>query len=128
MLTKIKLFYQIKKFYNIFGEVLGSNFIHKLSDITTDNLNDVLFDIHEALEMYDNAKDPMVIWLKKLYRSIRNYRETKPQILLNITSTISVLLMLWVFFSTIEVNAKNLTPNPQYSDANFFILLTGGDN
>ena len=70
MLKKIHLFHQIKKFYKIFGEYIGSNFINKLSDITTDNLNDVLFDLNEVLETYDGDTDPMTAWLNKLYTNI----------------------------------------------------------
>lgn len=81
MLTKIKLFHQIKKFYKIYGEKLGSDFIHKLSDITTDNLYDVLFDINEILEVnsysfYDEAYD-LDAWLNKLSTQIQNFREGK---------------------------------------------------
>lgn len=35
-----------------------------------------------------------------------------------------VLLLLWMVFSFAEVNAKNLTENPTYSDYNFFVILT----
>ncbi len=71
MLTKIKLFYQIRKFYNIFGDEVGHNFITKLSDVTTDNLYDVLFDINEALSEYRGYEDlPLYVWLNKLQKQI----------------------------------------------------------
>lgn len=34
------------------------------------------------------------------------------------------LLLLWMFFSFAEVNAKNLMGNPTYSEYNFFVMLT----
>lgn len=34
------------------------------------------------------------------------------------------LLLLWMVFSFAEVNAKNLTENPTYSEYNFFVMLT----
>lgn len=79
MLTKIKLFHQIKKFYKIYGNKLNSDFVHKLSDITTDNLFDVLFDINEILKVnsysfYDEAYE-LDAWLNKLQAQIINFRE-----------------------------------------------------
>ena len=41
---------------------------------------------------------------------------------------ISAIIILWLFVSFIEVNAKNLEPNPQYNDWNAFVLLTEGAN
>lgn len=81
MLKKIHLFHQIRKFYKIYGSELGSNFITKLSDITTDNLFDVLFDINEVLEtnsqcFYEEAYE-LDAWLNKLKAQINNYREAK---------------------------------------------------
>lgn len=72
MLKKIHLFHQIKKFYNIFGEVIGENFITKLSDMTTDNVYSVLFDINEVTDDYD---DEMTEWLNKLQHQIYDYCE-----------------------------------------------------
>lgn len=69
MLTKIYLFFKIRRFYKIFGEVLGSNFINKLSDITEDNLYDVRFDINEVLTIVDDT------YLNKLDTQIINYCE-----------------------------------------------------
>ena len=70
MLTKLILFCQIKRFYNIFGDVIGERFIANLSEMTNDNLYDVLFDLNEALEMYDEVADSMCTWLEKLYCKI----------------------------------------------------------
>ena len=79
MLTKIHLFYQIRKFYNIFGEYLGSNFITKLSDMTADNVHDVLFDINEALSTTETCFYPDIYtldaWLIKLRTKIINFCE-----------------------------------------------------
>ena len=69
MLTKIILFFQIRKFYYIFGEEIGDNFITKLSDMTDDNVMSVVFDINEVLEAYEGFEDaPMYSWLTKLER------------------------------------------------------------
>lgn len=40
-----------------------------------------------------------------------------------ITATI-VTALLWMGTSTIEVISKNLEPNPQYSEYNFYCVLT----
>lgn len=81
MLKKIHLFHQIKKFYKTYGEVVNSNFINKLSDITNDNLFDVLFDINEVLEanalcFYEEAY-ALDTWLNKLQTQIINFRERR---------------------------------------------------
>ena len=81
MLTKIKLFHQIKKFYKIYGDLLDSDFIHKLADITPNNLYDVQFDINEVLEanalcFYKEAYE-LDAWLNKLNKDIQNFREGK---------------------------------------------------
>ena len=95
MLKKIHLFHQIRKFYKTFGEVVNSNFITKLSDITEDNLFDVLFDINEVLDansqcFYEEAY-AMDAWLNKLQAKITAYRE-KPQH--NNTITITTCLVV----------------------------------
>ena len=69
MLTKIILFFQIRKFYNIFGEEVGDNFIATLSDMTDGNVMSVVFDINEVLASYEGFEDvPMYSWLIKLAR------------------------------------------------------------
>ena len=45
-----------------------------------------------------------------------------------ICMAISAIILLWLFVSFIEVNAKNLEPNPQYNNWNAFVLLTEGAN
>lgn len=67
MFTKIRLYYNIRKFYNLFGSEVGSSFITKLSDMTTDNVYDVLFDINEIREVSD---DP---WLDKLQNQLFHF-------------------------------------------------------
>lgn len=41
---------------------------------------------------------------------------------------IAVVLMsavlLWIFASFVEVNCKNLSENPAYCPANFFVIMT----
>lgn len=69
IIKKLQLYFSIKKFYKIFGEEVGSNFITKLSDITDDNLFSVGFDINEVLQGYQGYENlPMYSWLTKLER------------------------------------------------------------
>ena len=68
MLNKIKLFFKIRKFYNIFAEEVGVPFITKLSDMTYDNVTSVLFDIDEVRIGYEDC--PMSSWLNKLHKQI----------------------------------------------------------
>lgn len=70
MLKKLSLYHSIKKFYAVFGSELGSDFIHNLSDITDDNLHDVLFDLNEVID-----EDYPDRWLIKLQTRIINYLE-----------------------------------------------------
>lgn len=88
MLTKVRLFHQIKKFYRIFGEVVGGSFINNLSDMTADNVFDVLFDINEVVDDYD---DEMTDWLVKLQHQLIHYCNRTPidfnRILFNICNT-----------------------------------------
>lgn len=44
-----------------------------------------------------------------------------------IEKIITVILsatLLWIFASFIEVNCKNLSENPTYCPANFFVIMT----
>ena len=79
MLTKIKLFYQIRKFYKIYGD---DNFIKSISDMTADNLHDVLFDINElqTVNSYHFGEEAYRLdaWLCKLQRQINDFCE-KPK-------------------------------------------------
>lgn len=69
IIKKLHLYFSIKKFYKTFGEVVGSNFITKLSDMTTDNIMSVTFDINEILQGYEGYEAfPMYFWLAKLER------------------------------------------------------------
>ena len=70
-MNKILLYFKIRKFYNIFGKELGGDFITKLSDMTADNVYDVLFDINEVRGGYD--EDEMMTYLNKLDTSIRKF-------------------------------------------------------
>lgn len=122
-ITKLHLKWQIKKFYKIFGECLGSNFINKLSDITTDNLNDVLFDLNEVLETYDDDTDPMTTWLNNLYTMILNYCDRKLDIKKIVITILKVLLVAylgWVTFSLADILTKNLS---DYNMLSVFIKL-----
>lgn len=74
MLTKIRLFVQIRKFYKLFGAEVGSSFINKLSDVTTDNVYDVLFDINEIRGVCEDA------WLDKLQNQILHFCSKLPKI------------------------------------------------
>ena len=84
IIKKLQLYFNIKKFYKIFGEVVNSNFITKLSDMTDDNVMSVVFDINEVLEGYDhNETDEMCIWLTKLSDKITKFHNYNFQIELN---------------------------------------------
>lgn len=124
MLTKINLYFQIRKFYKMFGTELGSNFITKLSDITNDNLYDVLFDINEVLDanadcFYEEAYE-MDAWLNKLQSKITDFRDGKDPIKKAIKTTLMVLVVAfigWGVLSTAEILTKNL------SDYNLFAVI-----
>ena len=119
MYNKMKLFIKIRNFYNTFGDELGANPCAKWSDMTKDNVNDVLFDINEAMGCWDG----MDKWLKTLANEIHTYCESKPQILSKILVAISTLLILWAIVSAVEITSKNLNPNPQYSNLNLWAIL-----
>lgn len=74
MLTKIRLFMQIRKFYKLFGSEVGTSFINKLSDVTTDNVYDVLFDINEIREVCED------VWLDQLQNQILHFCSKLPKI------------------------------------------------
>jgi hypothetical protein len=76
-MNKILLYIQIRKFYNIFNEVVGENFITALSDMTDDNVSSVAFDINEVLECYDLSEtDEMYVWCNKLLDKVNKYHNT----------------------------------------------------
>jgi hypothetical protein len=71
VITKMQLYFKIKKFYKIFGEAIGENFITELSDMTSNNLFDVQFDIQEIIDGYGDETDK---WIRKLYAQIHKFR------------------------------------------------------
>ena len=71
MLNKLLLFLRIKRFYNIFGSEIGTSHITKFSEMTVDNVRDVIFDINEVL--LDDPDDENTTWLYTLKFKIINY-------------------------------------------------------
>lgn len=71
-MNKILLYIKIRKFYKAFGSEVGSSFITKLSDMTADNVYDVLFDLNEIREVSD--PNP---WLDKFQNQIFKFCSTK---------------------------------------------------
>ena len=71
MLKRIALFVQIKKFYKLFGAKVGSSFITKLTDMTADNVHDVIFDVDQIYDEYDEYE--MTVWLYELRRKVINF-------------------------------------------------------
>ena len=131
MLTKIKLFNKINRFYSIFHTEVGDNFIHSLFDMTNDNLYDVLFDINEAIKAQEwgfyQDTNKHTAWLKSLYHDIEEYRKTRTPWLVKLLATLSIAFIVWGIASTIEVACKNLEPNPTYSRYNFWALFFNED-
>jgi hypothetical protein len=70
-IIKVQLYFKIQKFYKIFGEAVGENFITELSDMTSNNLYDVQFDIREVIDGYGDDTDK---WIRKLYAQIHKFR------------------------------------------------------
>ena len=110
MLKKIRLFHQIQKFYQIFGEEVGDNFITKLSDITSNNLNDVLFDINEVY--YEDA-NPMTAWLDKLRTKIYNYLEKPKFPTADFVVLLAVFALVVGFIVTAEMPQKKVVETPK---------------
>ena len=71
VLNKLLLFRRIKKFYNIFGSEIGTSHITKLSEMTIDNVRDVIFDLNEVLADYEADKN--TAWLYKLRFKVINF-------------------------------------------------------
>lgn len=78
-MRKLILFIQIQQFYKIFGEIVGANFITKLSDLTANNVYDVLFDIQEVLDSYGYDD----VWLTKLFNKVAKFRDYSFRLALN---------------------------------------------
>ena len=74
-MNKILLFFKIRGFYKLFAAEVGKNFITKLSDMTADNVHDVLFDISEVRDGYELEYDEygMTAYLNKLYAQISDF-------------------------------------------------------
>ena len=69
LIKKLHLFFSIKKFYKTYGDIVGSNFITKLSDMTDDNVMSVTFDINEVLTAAKYlGGNTDIAWLTKLER------------------------------------------------------------
>jgi len=126
MLTKINLFFQIHKFYKLFGTEVGANFITKLSDVTSDNLYDVLFDINEVLNansLYFNEDVyEMDAWLMKLKAQINDFRKSTgksniKKVVLRVLIAVACVFTAWFALSCAEVLTKNL------SDYNLFAVI-----
>ena len=47
----------------------------------------------------------------------------KAKIFSAISWVITLGLLSWMFLSFVEINIKNKEPNPQYSEANFYLVL-----
>lgn len=74
-MQKIILFFQIKKFYKLFGDEVGNSFINKFSDMTADNVHDVIFDVDQICGDYELEYDEydMTSWLYALRRKVINF-------------------------------------------------------
>lgn len=121
MFTKIRLFIQIRKFYNTFGSEVGSSFITKLSDMTTDNVYDVLFDINEIREVSDDDA-----WLDKLQNQLMHFCDNSPKILDTNTHSLTEAILILFFVATLvvgfivtaEVEAK-VEPTPKVESTRY---------
>lgn len=80
MFKKIRLFHEVREFYKTFNPD-EKPFITKVSDITNDNLYDVLFDIEEVLDAsfygYYEETEEINTWLTALKEQIYDFREPK---------------------------------------------------
>lgn len=97
MFKKIRLFHQIRKFYKAFFSE-DEAFIHKLSDMTTNNVYDVIFDINEVLDansygFYEEGNE-VDDWLTELREKIYNFCEPKTKHPIAITVTVAVAIIL----------------------------------
>jgi hypothetical protein len=80
-MLKIKLAYDINRFYKIFAEVLDRTPFHtKVRDFKSEGfLFDIQFDVREILEGYEDSIDGMTKWLRRLDRNITIVREAVEQ-------------------------------------------------
>lgn len=97
MLNKIKLTYNINKFYHVFGETIGVVPTHtKLRDLNnTDFLLDVQFDIMEVLEAYkygfSEEEYSTYAWLNKMIATLRESPKHNHKSLLKATTITLVI-------------------------------------
>lgn len=98
MFTKIRLYLQIRKFYKLFGSEVGESFITKLSDMTTDNVYDVLFDINEIREVSDNDA-----WLDQLQNKLMHFCSDSPKLLSTHTYSLTEVILTIILVATISV-------------------------
>lgn len=102
MFTKLKLYFNIKRFYTTFGDEFGPN-----SAMTNDNLFDVMYDINEALEANSGVWCDEAIetdkWLNKLYEDIDTYRETPQHNFHWDTTLFTVGIILAIAFAIYQV-------------------------
>ena len=106
-MTKLILIHKINKFYNIFWEVLGYDFRPHITNFDDDFLLQVLYDIDETLDDYDDA---MTKWLYKLKLSILNYRDkTAPKIAYKVWCIITAIALAWFAYSCVEVVLKSMS-------------------
>ena len=106
-MTKLILIHKINKFYNIFWEVLGYDFKPHISNFDNDFLLQVLYDIDEALDDYN---DDMTKWLTKLKLSILNYRDkTAPKIAYKVWGILTAIVLAWFAYSCVEVVLKSMS-------------------
>ena len=94
MFTKIRLYLQIRKFYNLFGSEVGESFINKLSDMTTDNVYDVLFDINEIREVSDDT------WLDQLQNQLFHFCDKPAH---TNTYSIAEIILTLIFVATLAI-------------------------
>ena len=101
-MNKKMLYIKIRKFYRIFGEVVGESFITSMSDMTRYNVHDVLFDINEVLEGAET--DSMYQWLKQLHKDIVDFCE-KDRI--NVAKMLIALIIALAFIVGLSIGRAN---------------------
>ena len=95
-MTKLILIHKINKFYHIFWEVLDYSFEPHISNFDNDFLLQVLYDIDEALDGYD---DDMTKWLYKLKLQILNHRSAKYDFLDIIAGVVLFAINSWITYT-----------------------------
>lgn len=114
-MTKLILIHKINKFYHIFWEVLDYSFEPHISNFDDDFLLQVLYDIDEAIDGYD---DDMTKWLYKLKLQILDCRDkVASKTAYRVWCVLSALVVGWFAYSCIEVVFKGM------SDINIFTII-----